>query len=288
MFVEVEKVKTNTSNFYAVFGMVPVLIVLGIALVLGLYAQQLSHQVKEQIALEVILADTIKAESTTALLSKIQQQPFVKKVTYISKSQAAEMLKKEMGENFMDVLGFNPLYSKFDVYVKESFSTPASLQNIKETLQKEAGVLEVNAQLNVAAAIDTVVKKLTFFLGTIAVLLLVFAVLLIFNTIRFAIFANRTIIKSMLLVGATRWFIIQPYLVRALLTGLLSSLAAIFFIFALLAYVNYEFPELALSSDLISFAAVVGGILLFAELVSVISTYFALRKYLSYKTEQYY
>ena len=288
MFVEVEKVKTNTSNFYAVFGMVPVLIVLGIALVLGLYAQQLSHQVKEQIALEVILADTIKAESTTALLSKIQQQPSVKKVTYISKSQAAEMLKKEMGENFMDVLGFNPLYSKFDVYVKESFSTPASLQNIKETLQKEAGVLEVNAQLNVAAAIDTVVKKLTFFLGTIAVLLLVFAVLLIFHTIRFAIFANRTIIKSMLLVGATRWFIIQPYLVRALLTGLLSSLAAIFFIFALLAYVNYEFPELALSSDLISFAAVVGGILLFAELVSVISTYFALRKYLSYKTEQYY
>ena len=125
-------------------------------------------------------------------------------------------------------------------------------------------------------------------MGTIAVLLLVFAVLLIFNTIRFAIFANRTIIKSMLLVGATRWFIIQPYLVRALLTGLLSSLAAIFFIFALLAYVNYEFPELALSSDLISFAAVVGGIFLFAEFVSVISTYFALRKYLSYKTEQYY
>lgn len=282
------KIKTNTSNFYAVFGMVPVLIVLGIALLLGLYAQQLSHQVKEQIALEVILADTVKAEATTTLLKKLQHETYVKKVSYISKSQAAEMLKKEMGENFMDVLGFNPLYSKFDVFVKEEFSGPTALQNIKESLQKEAGVLEVNAQLNVAAAIDKAVKKLTYFLSAIALLLLIFAVLLIFNTIRFAIFANRTIIKSMLLVGATRWFITKPYLGKALLSGLLSSLAAIFFVFGLLAYVNYEFPELALSSDLISFAAVVAGILLFAEVVSLLSTYFALRKYLSYTTEQYY
>lgn len=268
--------------------MVPVLIVLGIALLLGLYAQQLSHQVKEQIALEVILADTVKAEATTTLLKKLQHETYVKKVSYISKSQAAEMLKKEMGENFMDVLGFNPLYSKFDVFVKEDFSSPAALQNIKESLQREAGVLEVNAQLNVAAAIDKAVKKLTYFLSAIALLLLIFAVLLIFNTIRFAIFANRTIIKSMLLVGATRWFITKPYLGKALLSGLLSSLAAIFFVFGLLAYVNYEFPELALSSDLISFAAVVAGILLFAEVVSLLSTYFALRKYLSYTTEQYY
>lgn len=288
MFVAMEKVRTNTSNIYAVFGMVPVLIVLGLALILGLYARQVSHQVKEQIALEVILADTTQAATTTALLQKFQQQEFTRSVKYISKSQAAEMVKKEMGDDFMDILGFNPLYSKFDVYVKEEFAAPASLQNIKEKLQKESGVLEVNAQLNVAATIDQLVKKFTLFLGAVAALLLIFAVLLIFNTIRFSIFANRTIIKSMLLVGATRWFIVKPYLARSILIGFLSSLISILVILTLLAYVNYEFPELALSNDLISFAAVVGGILAFAELVSFVSTYFALRKYLSYKTAHYY
>lgn len=288
MFVAMGKVKTNTSNIYAVFGMVPVLIVLGIALILGLYARQISHQVKEQIALEVILADTTQAATTTALLQKLQQQEFTRSVKYISKSQAAEMVKREMGEDFMDILGYNPLYSKFDVYVKEAFAAPASLQNVKEIIQKENGVLEVNAQLNVAATIDQLVKKFTLFLGVVAALLLIFAVLLIFNTIRFSIFANRTIIKSMLLVGATRWFIVKPYLARSILIGFLSSLISILVILTLLAYVNYEFPELALSNDLISFAAVVGGIWVFAEIVSLVSTYFALRKYLSYKTEHYY
>lgn len=288
MFVAMGKVKTNTSNIYAVFGMVPVLIVLGIALILGLYARQISHQVKEQIALEVILADTTQAATTTALLQKLQQQEFTRSVKYISKSQAAEMVKKEMGEDFMDILGYNPLYSKFDVYVKEAFAAPALLQNVKEIIQKENGVLEVNAQLNVAATIDQLVKKFTLFLGVVAALLLIFAVLLIFNTIRFSIFANRTIIKSMLLVGATRWFIVKPYLARSILIGFLSSLISILVILTLLAYVNYEFPELALSNDLISFAAVVGGIWVFAEIVSLVSTYFALRKYLSYKTEHYY
>jgi cell division transport system permease protein len=284
----VEKVKTNISAFYAIFGMIPVLIVLGMAIILGLYARQLSHQVKEQMALEVILTDNIKAETAGKLLDKLQQKPYAKKVVFVSKSQAAELLKKEMGEDFTDILGFNPLYAKFDVFVKENFSAPAALQNIKEELQNEEGVVEVNAQLNIAAAIDSFIQKVTYFLSAIALLLLVFSVLLIFNTIRFSIFANRTLVRSMLLVGATRWFITKPYLEKAFIMGFISSLAAVLVVFGLLVYVNYEFPELALRSDLINFVSVAVGILVFAVLVSVVSTYFALRKYLSYSTEQYY
>lgn len=288
MFVTVGKVKTNTSNIYAVFGMVPVLIVLGVALILGLYAKQVSQQVKEQMALEVILADTTPQAQIDTLVRKIEQQEFTKKINYTSKVQAAETLKKEMGEDIMDVLGFNPLYSKLDVFVKEDYSSPAVLQDIKEQLQKEAGVLEVNVQLNIAATVDKIVNRVAIFLTAIAALLLIFAVLLIFNTIRFTIFANRNIIKSMLLVGATRWFIIKPYLRKSLLMGFLSSLIALLFIFGLLYYVNYEFPELTLNIDLIGFAVLAGGIFVFAELVALLSTYFALRKYLSYKTGYYY
>ncbi len=268
--------------------MVLVLVMLGIAALLGLYAQHVSHEMKEQLALEVILADTTKSETTAALLKELQGKEYVRRAVYISKSEAATMLKKEMGENFMDILGFNPLYSKFDVFVKQDFTTPASLQNIKEELQKKPGVLEVSVQLNVAAALDRIIRKATIFTFAVAIMLLIFAVLLIFNTIRLAVFANRTLIKSMLLVGATRWFIMKPYLSRSLLNGFFSTLVSLTFISILLAYLNYQLPELVLSFDLFSFALVAAAIFVFAEVVSLVSTFIALRKYLSYRTEEYY
>lgn len=268
--------------------MVLVLVMLGIAALLGLFARQISQDVREQMALEVILADTTDPTTTKVLLSNLQKKDFVRSVVFVSKTEAANLLKREMGENFMDLLGFNPLYSKFDVYVKENFASPVELQRIKELLQQEPGVIEVSVQLNIAAKLDNVIKKASFFTVVIASFLLIFAVLLIFNTIRLAIFSNRTLIKSMLLVGATRWFIMKPYLGRALLNGFISTLAALVFVSVLLVYVNYQLPELVLSADLVSFALVAACILLFAEVVSVLSTYIALNRYLSYKTDEYY
>ncbi len=282
------RVKRNTSYSYAVFGMVLVLVMLTIAALLGIYARQVSHEMKEQIALEVILADTTKPAAATTLLKEIQAKSYVRRAAFISKSEAAEMLKKEMGENFMDILGFNPLYSKFDVFVKEDFASPVALQTIREELQQLPGVLEVDVQLNVAAALDKIIRRVTYVIIGIASMLLVFAVLLIFNTIRLAIFANRTLIKSMLLVGATRWFIMKPYLLRALLNGFISALIALTLVSVLLAYLNYQIPELVLNFDLVSFALVAAAIFLFAEVVSTISAFVALRRYLSYRTDEYY
>jgi len=282
------RINLNTSYSYSMFGMVLVLVMLGIAALLGLYAQHVSHEMKEQLALEVIIADTTKAETTASLLKELQGKEYVRRAAYISKSEAATMLKKEMGENFMDILGFNPLYSKFDVFVKEAFTAPASLQSIKEELEKKPGVLEVSVQLNVAAALDRIIRKATILTFAVAIMLLIFAVLLIFNTIRLAVFSNRTLIKSMLLVGATRWFIMKPYLSRSLLNGFFSTLVSLTFISILLAYLNYQLPELVLSFDLLSFALVAVAIFVFAEVVSIVSTFIALRKYLSYRTEEYY
>jgi cell division transport system permease protein len=282
------RVNRNTSYSYSVFGMVLVLVMLGIAALLGLYAQHVSHEMKEQLALEVILADTTSAETTSALLKELQGKEYVRRAVFVSKSDAATMLKKEMGEDFMDILGFNPLYSKFDVFVKEDFTSPAALQGIKEELQKKAGVLEVSVQLNVAASLDRIIGRATMFAFAVAAMLLIFAVLLIFNTIRLAVFSNRTLIKSMLLVGATRWFIMKPYLGRSLLNGFFSTLVAFAFISILLAYLNYQLPELVLSFDLVSFALVALAIFVFAEVVSIVSTFIALRKYLSYRTEENY
>ncbi|MCS6819043.1 MAG: permease-like cell division protein FtsX, partial [Chitinophagales bacterium] len=199
-----KNINTNISSVYAILGMFPVLVITGILLLISYHAQILAGGLKEQIAIELILADSLTAAETESLFTKVQQQPFTRKAKFVSKYQAAQELQKELGQDFMDILGFNPLYSKIDVFVKEEYASPAQLQNIKNNLASTPGVLEINVPLQIASVIDKIVKQLYWFFGALGTLMLLGAVLQIFNTIRLAVFSNRNIIRSMLLVGATR------------------------------------------------------------------------------------
>ncbi len=119
-------------------------------------------------------------------------------------------------------------------------------------------------------------------------LLLVFAVSLIFNTIRLAMHSNRFTIKSMQLFGATRWFIIRPFLGRSIFNGFLSGLIACVALLAVIWYADYSIPELALQSDLITFALLFGALILFGILISFFSTLTAIFRYLRVKVEDLY
>jgi len=281
-------VKRNTSYIYAIFGMTLVLIVLGLGAVLLVEAQKIKRDVREKFAVELVLSDTLTADATTQLRQRILQLGFVKGVDYTSKVKAAEILQKEMGTDFMDVLGYNPLYAKFDVYIKEAYASQRQFEKLQPQLRSMPGVMEVSVQMSLIAAVDNILARTSMVAMVIGAILLVFAVLLIFNTIRLSIFSNRDMIKSMMLVGATKWFIARPFIGRALLNGFISTVIAGTLLFAGIFYVNDLLPELGLQDDLISFAIVFAAMLLFAELVSALSTVFALLRYLRYKPDELY
>ena len=118
--------------------------------------------------------------------------------------------------------------------------------------------------------------------------LLIFAISLIFNTIRLAMFSNRFTIKTQQLFGATQWFIIKPFLGRSILNGLLSGIAACALIAALVYYIDYTLPDLGLQADLITFALLFGSVILFGILISFLSTFTAVLRYLRMKVEDLY
>jgi len=135
---------------------------------------------------------------------------------------------------------------------------------------------------------DKTLRNFTFIGLLIGVLFLVFAVSLIFSAIRMNIFSRRQIIKSMQLFGATRWFIIKPYLGRSIVNGLISGVLASVVIYGVSYYLDYQFPVLGLTTDLFIFALLLGVLLLLGIIISFVSTLIALSKYLNYKLDDLY
>ena len=278
----------HASYFYAIFGITLVLFVLGVAAVIIVEAQRISTDFKENLTVEVVLKDSISAADITAAQNVIQTKAYVKTVKFISKAEAAKILQKDLGDNFLDILGYNPLYASFDLNLNEHFANKDSFTLVKNDLAKIGAVRQVNIQSNILESLDKNVQSASLIILIVAVALLVFAVSLIFNTIRLVIFSKRFTIKTMQLFGATQWFIIRPLLGRSIFNGLVSGIAASALLCGLFYYFDNKLPELALQRDLITFAELLGVIVLFGIFISFISTLIAVLRYLRLKVEDLY
>ena len=278
----------GTSYFYAIFGITLVLFVLGISAVLVFEAKRISTGFKENLMVEVVLKDNVNVSKISSLQTHIQGKPYTKSTKFISKEEAAKTLQKDLGENFLDILGYNPLYASLSLNLLEKYANKDSFESVKNDLASFAEVKQVNVQGNILESLDRDVRNGTFVILIIAVALLAFAISLIFNTIRLAMFSNRFTIKTQQLFGATRWFIIKPFLGRSIWNGLLSGVSACILIAALIIYIDYTLPDLGLQGDLITFGALFGVVILFGILISFLSTLTAVLRYLRLKVEDLY
>lgn len=278
----------GTSYFYAIFGITLVLFVVGIAAILVYEAKRISTSVKENVNIEVVLNDSVGMAKVTSLQNRIQGKPYVKTTRFVSKEEAAKVLQQDLGENFLDILGYNPLYASFNINLYEPYANKDSFANIKADLMKFEGIKQVNVQNSVLESLDKDMRSGTFIILLVAGALLLFAISLIFNTIRLALYSGRFTIKTQQLFGATRWFIIKPFLGRSILNGLISGIAACLLIAGIIFYVDYNLPELGLKGDLITFGLLFGAVILFGILISFLSTLTAVFRYLRLKVEDLY
>lgn len=278
----------RTSYFYAIFGITLVLIVTGIAAFIGLQAKRISTDFKENLLVEVVLKDSISTSSIQSLQLKIRGKQYCKELKYISKEDAAKMLQKDLGENFIDLLGYNPLYASFLLNVYEPYTDEASFEKVKKELMAYNEVKQVNFQKNVLESLDKNLANFWFVMLIVASVLLAFAVSLIFNTIRLAMFSNRFTIKTMQLFGATRWFIIRPFLGRSIFNGFISGVLACMVLTLFIWWLMYSLPDLGLQRDLVTFGALFGALILFGIIISFFSTLTAVFRYLRMKVEDLY
>lgn len=278
------------THFYAIIGIALVLLVLGIAGALGIEAQKLSTDFKENLTVEVVIKDKVELTDISKLQASIKGQPYVKNIKFVSKDDAAKMLKEyyKGDEDFLDILEYNPLYNSFIINLYERYTVADSIEMIRTRITAMEGIQQVNVQKDVLESLNKSVGKASLVILIVAALLLAFAISLIFNTIRLAMFSKRFTIKTMQLFGATRWFIIKPFLGRSIVNGFISGIIAGVLLTGIVGYFDYSMPELALKNDLITFALLLGALVLFGIFISFVSTLTAVLRYLRIKVEDLY
>ncbi|HNB80871.1 MAG TPA: permease-like cell division protein FtsX [Chitinophagaceae bacterium] len=283
------KVKKGKATYlYSIIGVALVLFLLGSLGWLVINAGQLSKAFKENIEISVILNDHTRDELGMRLKDIIDKQSFTKSSQYITKEKAAEQFKKDFGEDFLQVLDYNPLYTSVNFHLHSKYMNTDSLIKIERFLRQSNIVREVFYQKNLVDIMNSNVKRIGIVIFIISLFLIFSVIILIDNTIRLAMYSNRFLIKTMQMVGATRWFIAKPFNVRGILNGILSALLAICGILILKLFAEKWLPELKTLSSTKWMMILCGSIFTMGIFISLLSTHRSVIKYLKTQLDDLY
>lgn len=287
-FEKYQKRRLISSYFSVVISIGLVLFLLGLLGLLVLNTKKVADHFKEQIAMTVYLKDTAKEVEIEQLKKSLALAEYTKSSTFVSKEEAAEMHSKEIGEDFMDFLGYNPLQNSIDLYMKADYVSPEQIDEIAADLTSKNFVDEVVYDKPLIALLNDNVKKISFWVLVISGVFTFIAVLLINSSIRLAVYSKRFIIKTMQMVGATKSFIRSPFIWQSVKLGIIGAILALIGMAIVLYYLNNSFPELELLSDVKLLTALFIGILLMGIFITWASTFFATSRFLNLKTDELY
>jgi cell division transport system permease protein len=287
-FERYQKRRLISSYFSVVISISLVLFLLGLLGLLVLNTKKVADHFKEQIALTIYLKDTAKDVEIEQLKKSLALAEYTKTSNFISKEQAAEEHSKEIGEDFMEFLGYNPLQNSIDVYMKADYVSPEQIDTIATDLRSKNFVDEVVYDKPLIALLNDNVKKITFWVLVVSGIFTFIAVLLINSSIRLAVYSKRFIIKTMQMVGATKSFIRSPFIWQSVKLGFIGAILALLGMAIVLYYLNNSFPELELLSDVGILAGLFFGIFFMGILISWLSTFFATSRFLNLKTDELY
>ena len=277
-----------SSYFSVVLSITLVLFLLGNLGVLIINAKFISDKLKEKVTLTIYLDDSTKPIEIKQLKNSLSLAKYTKQTKLISKDLAADFMKTEYGEDFLDELGYNPLKNSIELNLLAEYVTAKRLDSISEKALEKKFVEDVKYDKDLVSLMNSNVKKLSFWVLIICAIFTLIAVFLINSSIRLAIYSKRFSIKTMQMVGATKKFIRKPFLLKNIRLGILGSLLAICGNIFLVSYINSSFPELQLIKKPLILGCLFTSILLIGIFITWISTYIATQRFLNLKTDHLY
>lgn len=280
--------RLRSSFITSVISITLVLFLLGILGLLVLNAKRLSDYVKENIGFSIILKEDVKEVEIIRLQKNLDASKYVKSTEYITKKEAARELKKELGEDFVDFLGYNPLLASIDVHLQADYANPDSIKLIKKDLQGYEQIKEVFYQKSLVQLVNQNIRKISLIILIFSAFLFLIAIALINNTIRLSIYSKRFIINTMQLVGATKGFIRRPFIYRGMLQGIIAAFIAMGLLTGSVYFMQKEFDEIITLQDIETLAILYAGVLIFGVFISWISTLAAVNRYLKIKVDKLY
>lgn len=287
-FEKHQKRRLISSYFSVVLSIALVLFLLGLLGMLVLNAKKVSDHFKEQVVLTIYLKESAKEVEVKQLEKSLAMSDYVKSIDYVSKEQAAEAMKAQNGEDFMDFLGYNPLQNSIDVHLKADFVTSEQLEKITIEATNKDFVDEVSYDDDLVNLMNDNVKKISFWILVISAIFTLIAVLLINSSIRLSVYSKRFTIKTMQMVGATKQFIRRPFVLKSVRLGIIGAIVALIGMAIVLYYINKTFPELHLLNNGVLVGLLFVFVFVLGIVITWVSTHFATQRFLNLKTDQLY
>lgn len=284
------KQRLRGSYLISLLSITLVLFVLSLFSALLLYANKISSYLKENIGFEVVMKKGVKEKDILEFQKELDGKNFVKSTRYISKEEATKQLSADLGEDILQWLGDveNPLLPSIDVRFTSDYANNDSIEKIEQWVTQKKNVKEVYFQKSLMHSINHNVKKIGVILLLVGLLLLVMAVTLISNTVRLSIYSKRFIVRSMQLVGATEEFIMKPFIKSFALQGLIGGLISSVLLAMSMSMLFRKVPELNQLSSFGVDVTIYLSIILLGMVLTTVSTYFSMRKYLGANIDELY
>jgi cell division transport system permease protein len=280
--------RSTPSYFMAVLGVSLVLFLLGLLGWIVINANKLGQNFRENMEVQVYFRETATTADSANLVQFVRAQSYVKSSEYISKEGAKKRFVGDGNADFSSVLDKNPLPASINFKVRSEYANPDSLARVTKELSQNIAVSDVQYNKALVTNLDERIRKISLILLAITVIISVLVIILIDNTIRLAMFSNRFLIKTMQMVGATRWFIAKPMDVRALVNGAISGVIAIGLMILVIFLAEKFLPPMQALRDYALLGGMFATIFVLGIGISFISTHRSVLKYLKMKLDDLY
>jgi cell division transport system permease protein len=287
-FDSYQKRRLRSSYFSVVISIALVLFMVGFLGLVLLKSTQVANHFKEEVVITLFLKNNTSKDQTENLRNSLIKEIFTRKIIYISKEDAAKFYAEDLGEDFVNYLGTNPLKNSIDIYLNPGFVTPEKMEEIADRFKNNTYVFEVSYDKPLVTFLTQNIQRVSFWLFVISSFFGLIALILINSSIRLSVYSKRFNIKTMQMVGATKGFIRKPFIWNGIQLGFIGAIVSLIALSVVIYYIDQKIPSLQLTSDYTTLAYLGGGILIIAFVISWLSTFFATQRFLNLQTEKLY
>lgn len=277
-----------SSRLTSVISIALALYMTGVFFVFGLLSRGLSVYMKENLAFSVVLKDDLRESDIRRMQDYLEAQPFVRSTEYVSKAEAAEEMKAELGEDPEVFLGYNPFHASIGVTLKSEYANAENLREIEKKLTTDVRVMELAYRKDIMQTVNDNIRRIGLVLALLIALLMVISFVLISNTIRLLIYSKRFLIYTMRLVGATPEFIRRPFIHSAVVNGAVAGGLADMLLALTAVYLQNELSGLDRILPVGGVVTVCLVLPLLGVALSVGAAYFSVNRYLYMERGQLY
>ena len=287
-FDSYQKRRLRSSYFSVVISIALVLFMVGFLGLVLLKSTQVANHFKEEVVITLFLKNDTSNDQIENLRNSLIKEIFTRKIIYISKDDAAKFYAEDLGEDFVNYLGTNPLKNSIDIYLNPGFVTPEKMGEIADRFKDNSYVFEVSYDKPLVTFLTQNIQRVSFWLFVISSFFGLIALILINSSIRLSVYSKRFNIKTMQMVGATKGFIRKPFIWNGIQLGFIGAIISLIGLSVVIYYIDQKLPTLQLTTDYTTLAYLGGGILIIAFVISWLSTYFATQRFLNLQTEKLY